>query len=168
MDHNARGHLPPGSRDDPSAAFTLGGLQARAADYYALIRTPRESWRTLEDVRRSWRGFDLRYNAGDYDTAATVLNDIDFDYLQVWGHYRTLIALHDRIHGLITNSVQNTDHLTSQGLCHHNLGDYRRAIDLHTQALSINRDTGDRGGEGYAFGNLGLCYRELGRLPAGR
>ena len=91
-----------------------------------------------------------------------MLNDIDFDYLQVWGHYRTLIALHDRIHGLITDSVQNTDHLTSQGLCHHNLGDYRRAIDLHTQALSINRDTGDRGGEGYALGNLGLCYQSLG------
>ena len=46
----ARSQLLPGNPGDPPAAFTLPGLQARAADYYAQIRTPRESWRTLDDV----------------------------------------------------------------------------------------------------------------------
>ena len=158
----ARSQLPPGSPGDSPAAFTLTGLQARAADYYAQIRTPRESWRTLEDVRPQLAEFELRCDTGDYDTAATVLADIDFDYLQVWGHYRTLVELHGRIHGRITDPALNAAHLANLGNCHYHLGDYRQAIDLYTQALAIARDIGDRQGEGAALGNLGLCHFSLG------
>ena len=91
-----------------------------------------------------------------------MLADIDFDYLQVWGHYRTLVDLHGRIHGRITDPALNAAHLTNLGLCHFSLGDYRQAIDLHTQALAIARDIGDRRGEGAALGNLGICHCRLG------
>ena len=158
----ARSQLPAGSPGDSPAAFTLAGLQARAADYYAQIRTPRESWRTLEDVRPQLAEFELRCDTGDYDTAATVLADIDFDYLRVWGHYRTLVGLHGRIHGRITDPALNAGHLLNLGLCHDSLGEYRQAIDLYTQALAIYRDIGDRQGEGAALGNLGLCHYSLG------
>ena len=47
----ARSRIPPGPKGDFPAAFTLTGLQARAADFYSQLRTPPESWRTLEDVR---------------------------------------------------------------------------------------------------------------------
>ena len=96
-----------------------------------------------------------------------MLADIDFDYLQVWGHYRTLVDLHGRIHGRITDPALNAAHLANLGLCHYSLGDYRQAIDLHTQALAIARDIGDRQGEGDALGNLGICHCQPGRLPAG-
>ena len=56
----ARSQIPPGGPDDVPAAFTLAGLQARAAEYYAQIRTPRESWRTLDDVRPQLAEFELR------------------------------------------------------------------------------------------------------------
>jgi tetratricopeptide (TPR) repeat protein len=158
----ARSQLPAGGPGDTAAAFTLIGLQARAADYYAQIRTPRESWRTLEDVRPQLAEFELRCATGDYDTAATVLDDIDFDYLRVWGHYRLLVELHGRIRGRITDPALNAAHLTNLGSCHHSLGDYRQAIDLHTQALAIYRDTGDRQGEGAVLGNLGICQYRLG------
>ena len=163
----ARSQLPAGSPGDSPAAFTLTGLQARAADYYAQIRTPRESWRTLEDVRPQLAEFELRCDTGDYDTAATVLADIDFDYLQVWGHYRTLVDLHGRIHGRITDPALNAAHLGNLGLCHYSLGDYRQAIDLHTQALAIARDIGNRQGEGAAAGQPGALPLQPGRLPAG-
>ena len=42
------------------------------------------------------------------------------------------------------------------------LGEYRQAIDLHTQALAIARDIGDRQGEGVTLGNLGNCHTSLG------
>jgi tetratricopeptide (TPR) repeat protein len=158
----ARSQLPPGSPGDPPAAFTLTGLQARAADYYTQIRTPRESWRTLEDIRPQLAEFELRCNTGDYDTAATVLNDIDFDYLQVWGHYRTVVDLHGRIHGQIANPALNGAHLTGLGLCHTTLGDYRLAIDLHTEALAVDRDTGDRQAESADLSNLAACHTFLG------
>ena len=114
----ARGQLPAGKPGDTAAAFTLAGLQAHAADYYTQIRTPRESWRTLEDVRPQLAEFELRCDTGDYDTAATVLDDIEFDYLLMWGHYRTLVDLHGRIHGRITDPGLNVTHLTNLGSCH--------------------------------------------------
>ena len=158
----ARSRLPAGDPGDTAAAFTLAGLQARAGDYYAQIRTPRQSWRTLDDVRPQLAEFELRCATGDYDTAATVLADIDFDYLRVWGHHRTLVELHGRIHGQITDPALNTAHLSSLGLCHFSLGEYERAIDLHTQALAIDRDIGNRQGEGVALANLGSCRSSLG------
>ncbi len=157
----ARSQLPAGGHGDTLAAFTLTGLQARAADYYAQIRTPRQSWRTLEDVRPQLAEFELRCDTGDYDTAAQVLQDIDFDYLRLWGHYRTLVDLHGRIHGQITDPTLNAIHLGSLGLCNLYLGEYRQAIDLHTQALAIVRDTGDRRGETAGLANLGNCHLEL-------
>ena len=158
----ARSQLPPGGPDDSPAAFTLAALQARAAEYYAQIRTPRQSWRTLDDVRPQLAEFELRCDTGDYDTAATVLDDIDFDYLQVWGHYRMLDELHGRIHGRITDPTVNAAHLNNMGLCRFSLGEYRQAIELFTQSLAIVRDISDRPAEGVALGNLGSCHLRLG------
>jgi len=158
----ARGQLPPGDPGDSPAAFTLAALQARAADYYARIRTPPESWRSLEDVRPQLAEFELRCDSGDFDTAATVLDGIDFGYLRVWGHYRTLVELHGRVHGRITDPALNTRHLSNLGECHRILGEYRQAIDLLTQALAIARATGNRRSEGTTLGNLGNCHRILG------
>jgi tetratricopeptide (TPR) repeat protein len=158
----ARAQLPGGRPGDSLAAFTLTGLQARAAEYYAQIRTPRLSWRTLEDVRPQLAEFELRCDTGDYGTAATVLHGIDFEYLQPWGHYRTLVELHGRIHGQIADPSLNAIHLGTLGLCHYSLGEYRQAIDLHTQSLVISRQTGDRRGEGIDLSCLGLCHYSLG------
>ncbi len=158
----ARSQLPAGSLSDSPAAFTLTGLQAGAADYYAQIRTPRESWRSLEDVRPQLAEFELRCDTGDFDTASAVLADIDFGYLQLWGHYRTLVGMHERIHEQITDPTLNVDHLVDLANCHRILGDYRQAIDLNTRALGIARDTGDRHVEGVTLGSLGECHRGLG------
>ena len=158
----ARSRLPAGSPGDSPAVFTLTGLQARAGDYYAQIRTPRESWRSLEDVRTQLAEFELRCDSGDYNTAAAVLNEIDFDYLQLWGRYRTLTGLHRRIRGRITDPTLNATHLGNLGLCHFRLGDYRRAIELHTQALAVAHDTGNREGECALLVSLGLSHSRLG------
>jgi tetratricopeptide (TPR) repeat protein len=91
-----------------------------------------------------------------------VLQSIDYDYLQRWGHYRTLVELHGRISERITEPALNASHLSHLGLCHTSLGEYREAIDLHTQALAIARETGDRLGEGDSLGNLGNCHLGLG------
>jgi tetratricopeptide (TPR) repeat protein len=158
----ARGQIPAGSPGDSPAGFTLAGLRARAADYYAQIRTPRDSWRSLEDVRPQLAEFELRCDTGDFDSAAAVLADIDIDYLQVWGHYRTLLDLHGRIHGRLSTPSTNAVHLGNLGSCHRRLGDYPRAIDLHTQALIIDREIDNREGEAAALTRLGNCHYRLG------
>jgi hypothetical protein len=45
-------------------------------------------------------------------------------------------------------------HLGNLGLCCERLGDYRRAIDLHTQALALDRGLGNRHSEGSETGQL--------------
>jgi len=65
----ARAQLAVGQPGDSLTAFTLTGLQARAADYYVQIRTPRRDWHSLEDVRPPLAEFELRCDTGDYDTA---------------------------------------------------------------------------------------------------
>jgi tetratricopeptide (TPR) repeat protein len=158
----ARARLPAGRPGDSRTTFTLTGLQARAADYYAQIRTPRPSWRSLEDLRPQLAEFELRCDTGDYDTAATVLADIDYQYLQTWGHYRILVELRSRIHGRITDPALDASHLGYLGLCHSFMGEYRQAIDLITQALNIARDIGDPWIESVWLGNLGLSYADMG------
>ena len=160
----ARVKIPAGAPGDSRAAFTLAGLQARAADYYAQIRKPRRVMAHAGSVQPQLAEFGLRCDTDDYDTAATVLQDIDFQYLQVWGHYRTLVELHGCIHGRIADPALNANHLRNLGLCHNSLGEYRRAIELHTQALAIVRETGYRQAEGVDLGNLGLSHRSLGEF----
>ena len=77
-----------------TTAFTQHDLLNRAADYFAQARKPRAEWKKLDDLAAQLAEFDLRCDAGDYDTAASVLTDIDFNYLLLWGHYRLMIDLH--------------------------------------------------------------------------
>ena len=50
------------------------------------------------------------------------------------------------------------------GTAHYRLSQIDRAIGYHQQALVIQREIGDRGGEGSALGNLGLAYAALGQV----
>ena len=47
------------------------------------------------------------------------------------------------------------------------LGQIARAIELHEQALAIDREIGDRAGEAADLGNLGNCCAELGQASRG-
>jgi CHAT domain-containing protein len=48
------------------------------------------------------------------------------------------------------------------------LGDYRRAADLHEEALSLRRQAGDADREGNSLNNLGKVYLKLGDRKKGR
>src|SRR6185436_9349087 len=83
--------------------FTQHDLTLRAADYFVQARKPREEWKKLDDLSAQLAEFDLRCSAGDYDTAASVLTEFDFDYLLLWGHYRLIIDFHLRVEDKITD-----------------------------------------------------------------
>ncbi len=50
------------------------------------------------------------------------------------------------------------------GNAYADLGEVRKAIEYHEQALVIDREIGDRRGEGADLGNLGLAYAALGEV----
>ncbi|MDZ4721274.1 MAG: TIR domain-containing protein, partial [Roseiflexaceae bacterium] len=131
---------------DTGTTITLSALQSQAADYYKATRTPRAAWKNLTDLAPQLAEIDLRVAAGEYDSAANVLLEIDFGYLQLWGHARLLIEQHERLQGQLLDKALIQKSLGSLGLSYAALGEPRRAIELYEQALAIAREIGDRGG----------------------
>jgi tetratricopeptide (TPR) repeat protein len=56
--------------------------------------------------------------------------------------------------------------LNSIGIAWRLLGEMRKAIELHEQALVIAREIGNRRGEGQTLGNLGIAWANLGEMRA--
>jgi tetratricopeptide (TPR) repeat protein len=154
----------PADRDADPAPFTRQALRHRGAGYFEQTRTPREDWKSLDDLGPQLAEFELRYQGGDYDTAAQVLLGIDFDYLIQWGHYRLTAGLHERLQGHLDDPWTNAASKTSLGTNYRLLGQFTRAIELYEQALAIARETGDRAGEATDLGNLASSYADLGQI----
>lgn len=146
------------------SACTRQALERRAADYYVQLRTPPETWKTIDDLEPQLAEFEHQVRAGDYDDACRVLQPIDLDYLQLWGHYARLVALREKLLEHLTDPVLQMYNLSSMGNAYRNLGQVKRAIRSSEQALHIARDIGDCGGEGQHLGNLGLAHYSLGQI----
>jgi tetratricopeptide (TPR) repeat protein len=163
----ALGRIPKGDefdRDTMGAPeFTRYALWDRAADYFQEVRKPRAAWKTLNDLAAQLDEFDLRYAGQDYDTAASVLLDIDFDYLLLWGHARRVVELHERLRGKLSDSWLNGSSLVNLGIAYAQIGRISDAIECGEQALAIARETGNRNDEGLWLGNLGSSYADLGQ-----
>lgn len=156
--------IPRSSAKQLEPNYTIAKLQARAADYYAQIRTPRRMWKSIDDIQPQLAEFHLRYAYGDYNLAARVLADIDFDYLRVWGHYRTLIFLHEKLRGRLTDPSLQLNHLSRLGGFYYAVGEYRQAINLHEEALRISLKLMDHHFEVTSRIWLGLCHYALGNF----
>src|SRR5205085_1468392 len=90
-------------RDEDTQPYTQFALRHRAAEYFKQSRLPREDWKTIEDLAPQLAEFDLRCEGEDYNTAADVLTDIDFDYLFTWGFYRQTAEMHERLQGNLSD-----------------------------------------------------------------
>ncbi|MEW6242271.1 MAG: TIR domain-containing protein, partial [Chloroflexota bacterium] len=127
------------SRESPitnyELRFTQHALLTRAADYFAQAHKPRAEWKKLEDLSAQLAEFDLRCAAGDYDTAASVLSEIDYDYLLPWGYSRLMIQLHENIVGKIQDPHLKTRNLNVLGLAFQQLGDVRKSIHYFEQGI---------------------------------
>ena len=145
------------------APYTQYALLHRGAEYFKQARQPRETWKKLDDLTPQLNEFELRYAGEDYDTAASVLSEICFDYLLLWGHYRLMIALHERLQGEISDLKLKQGSLGNLGTAHYSMGQYQKAIGCYEGALRIAREIGDRQGEAGGLGNLGICYYGLGQ-----
>ncbi len=143
-------------------AFTQHDLTSRAADYFKQARKPRAEWKKLDDLQAQRDEFDLRCAAEDYDTAVSVLRDFDFDYLLLWGHYRLMIQMHEKVTGKINDPTLKLGNLNGLGLAYQYLGDARKSILYFEQGIPAAQGVKNRGWEGAFLGNLGLAYADLG------
>ena len=143
--------------------FTQVALFYKGAAYFGSIRKPRAEWKTFEDLQPQLDEFDLRCAAEDWDTAARVLLDIDFNYLQLWGHYRLAVSLHERLLSKISDPSLKSRSLTNLGHALSDLGQVRKAISYYEVGLKLDHENHNRQAEGVSLGSLGLAYNNLGQ-----
>ena len=139
-------------------------LERLAADYYKARRTPRENWRTIEDVRPQLREFEHRVKADDYEEAARALSDIDVDFLIWHGHAQRALDLHNKLEGKLTDKRLRMLHAYAIGNIRQVLGPFSEATDCFEEARKLAREIGDKEMECDATGWLGETCRRLGQL----
>lgn len=163
----AQSRIPEGEPADRAAEvppFSRFALRHRGAEWFKLARKPREAWKTLEDLTAQLSEFELRCGGEDYDTAAAVLVEIDYDYLILWGHYRLVIEFHERLQGNIADHQLRGHSVLNLALGYIRTGQNQRAITLDEQALHLAREQNDRLAEGICLDHLGACYFLLGQV----
>lgn len=159
--------LPLGSAADrgaeplPATAF---GLRHRAAEWFKLSRKPRDDWKSLQDLGAQLAEFELRCDSEDFDTAAALLLEFDFDYLYVWGHYRLMAELHQRLQDHIGDPWLALCSLNSLGTAHYRMGQIDLATTCYSATLAHSRAQQNRSAEGTAIGNLAACAADRGDL----
>ena len=99
----AYSQLPEEETDD--VVYSRQALERRAADYYAQLRTPEESWQTIDDLGPQLAEFEHQVRAGEYDEACRVLDLIDNNHLFLWGYYDRLVTMRERLLGQLQNWV---------------------------------------------------------------
>jgi tetratricopeptide (TPR) repeat protein len=142
--------------------FTQYELLDRAADYFAQARKPRAEWKKLDDLSAQLAEFDLRCTAENYDTAASMLSEIDFDYLLLWGHYRLMIQLHEKTTGKIKDPFLHMKNLNGLGSAYKILGDAHKSIYFLEQGIPVAQAAKNHHAEGVFLSNLGNAYVSLG------
>lgn len=161
----ALSRIPEGEKSDKSsnsAVFNQFALMNRGAEFFKLARLPRKDWKNINDLTAQLAEFDLRYSAEDYDTAASVLSDIDFGYLFIWGHLRLIAQLHEKLQGKISDSSLKENSVGNLGSAYWSMGQIHQAIACYEKALEYAREKKSRD-EGAAWlGGLGSCYGLLG------
>ncbi|MBI5825681.1 MAG: tetratricopeptide repeat protein [Chloroflexi bacterium] len=143
-------------------AFTQHDLLNRAADYFAQARKPRAEWKKLDDLSAQLAEFELRCEAGDYDTAGWIMGEIGFDYMFFWGHYRSMIDMYEKLLGKIKDIRLRGKSTGDLGSAYRNTGQIFKAIQYYNQALEIAQEAKNRAGEGAWLSNLGVTYGDLG------
>ncbi len=143
---------------DEKTPFTQIALADRGANYFAETRLPQENCKTLADLAPQLAEIDLRCVAEDYDTAATVLKNIDYDYLLLWGHYRLMIDLHENLQNKLNDPDLKSTSVGNLGMAYWSIGQMQRAISCYEQALTIEWELKNRPNEGVWINWLGNCY----------
>lgn len=147
----------------PLSGFSKIKLLRHAANYFRHARMPVANWKKLDNLAAQLAEFDLWYAAGDFDLAADLLTDIDFDYLLLWGHYRLVVELHSQLRDKIRDKYLRMSNLNGLGFSNHSMGKLKEAINFYQQGLEIAHDA-DRQAEGALLGNLGSVYANLGNV----
>jgi tetratricopeptide (TPR) repeat protein len=145
--------------------FSRRSLARRAADYYEVIRLPKEYWHSFDDLQSQLSEFEQRIIAGDYDGAACLLDKIDIDYLLPWGHARKVLRMREQLSDKLKDKHLQINQYRSLGFAHKNLGSLKKAVEYFQLMLSAADKVNDKKNRVIALNELSNIFRRLTYYP---
>lgn len=157
--------VPPESKSlEGTAPFSQRSLRKHASEYFHQTRRPREEWKKLADIEPQLAEFDLRCAVDDYETAFWLVNEIQDDYLILWGHAGLVVEMRQKLLGKLIDDRSICRNLTSLGSTYLNLGNSRKVIEHCTQALYLSEKINDQVHIALNLNSLAIAYRRLGQI----
>ena len=137
-------------------------LELAAADYWARVRIPPESWASIADVEPQLLEIEHRFAAGDLAGAAETLSLVDGHPLAFTWDAKRLLALRERLDGALEDPRLLMLHSYGLGQIYSMLGPVERQRECVEDALQRARELGDPRWERDSLAWLGDTYRRMG------
>jgi tetratricopeptide (TPR) repeat protein len=126
LDGVPRGEGADRDRDPPP--LTQKALLHHAAAYFAGTRKGRVV--QIDDLSAQFAEIDLRMRGEDYQTALTLVYDIDREYLRSWGQSDAVAHWREQLRGKLDDPNAELHNLTMLALARRQQDDPRRAIEV--------------------------------------
>src|SRR5689334_3239751 len=92
--------------------YTLPNLHRRAAEYYKSVRVKYEPC-CLADIEPQLFEFEHLVAAQDFDVAARLMDEIDGNYLALWGFFERIVDMRSKLIGKIRDETLETANFIS-------------------------------------------------------
>lgn len=142
--------------------YNRKALELRAANYYHQIRTRQDGWTDIEALQPQLAEFEHLVKAESFVAAAHLLNEIDRDYLALWGYTFRLINMRQNIAGKTDEPELEAHNLQRLGTAYYSMSRYEQSISCHEEALKIGQQLKDKSLEARCLQNIGSCHHFLG------
>ena len=139
----------------------IQNLEKRASEYYHSQRSPKDTWLSLEDIRTVLYEIEHLQNAKMFEEACAVLDEIDADYLEMWGYYERLIQMRINLSHAIsdTRSIRNKLRLSR---IYSLIGQLTPSLDYARQSLELAQNRSEVILESEALGEIAAIHRDSG------
>ena len=132
-------------------------LHRAVASWYATQRKEPADWKDYADVEPQVQQLQHLIRAGDFDKACERLNEIDREYLAVWGYYPLLIQLRQKLEGKLSSPRLRSENQGNLGCSFLETGKLDEARESYQEALEVAQAAGLKDLECRWTGNIGIA-----------
>ncbi len=150
-------------REMGNSDFSVQALEKRVAEYYDSVAASSKDWINAESLENQLFQFEHLVRAAEFNAAAKLMEEIDYDYLTIWGYIDRVISMRKKLLGNITDAVLNTKNLNGIGYAFYVAGRYPEVVEYCEQARKIAYEISANKVESRSLANLGRAYRYLGK-----
>jgi tetratricopeptide (TPR) repeat protein len=152
--------------DETEAEYTRQALERRAADYYVQLRTPEETWKSIDDLDPQLNEFEHCIRAEDYSSAFHLVESNVSKHLVRWGYFRRLIQMRKSIELSQYDPKSVVQNLIKLGHAYQRTGQLGKAITCQERAAqlaSANHWLSERSEALNELGHVNRLMRKFGR-----